>query len=59
MGVNADPETPGKMCGDVDYANVLPAARAAAPSPGGVGLITTALLCRHIIEAAEKTAANA
>lgn len=54
VGINADPENPGKMCGDVDYANVLPAARAAAPSPGGVGLVTTALLCRHVIEAAEK-----
>lgn len=54
VGVNADPENPGKMCGDVDYANVLPVAAAAAPSPGGVGLVTTALLCRHIIEAAEK-----
>lgn len=54
VGVNADPENPGKMCGDVDHAGVLPHVRAAAPSPGGVGLITTALLCRHIIEAAER-----
>ena len=53
VGVNADPQNPGKMCGDVDYAAVMPKVRAAAPSPGGVGLITTALLCRHIIEAAE------
>lgn len=55
VGINSDPENPGKMCGDVDYANVLPAAAAAAPSPGGVGLVTTALLCRHIIESAERT----
>lgn len=54
VGINADPENPGKMCGDVDHAAVLPIAAAAAPSPGGVGLVTTALLCRHIIEAAEK-----
>lgn len=55
VGINADPQNPGKMCGDVDYANVMPVAAAAAPSPGGVGLITTALLCRHVIEAAERT----
>lgn len=55
VGINADPENPGKMCGDVDYAKIMPAAAAAAPSPGGVGLVTTALLCRHVIEAAERT----
>lgn len=55
VGINTDPQNPGKMCGDVDFANVMPAAAAAAPSPGGVGLITTALLCRHVIEAAEMT----
>lgn len=54
VGINSDPENTGKMCGDVDYANVLPAAAAAAPSPGGVGLVTTALLCRHVIESAER-----
>lgn len=56
VGVNADPENPGKMCGDVDYANVLPKVAAATPVPGGVGLVTTDILCRHIIEAAEKAA---
>lgn len=58
VGINADPQNPGKMCGDVDYAEVMPAAAAAAPSPGGVGLVTTALLCRHIIQAAERATNN-
>lgn len=53
VGINADPANPGKMCGDVDHSGVLPIVAAAAPSPGGIGLITTALLCRHVIEAAE------
>jgi methylenetetrahydrofolate dehydrogenase (NADP+)/methenyltetrahydrofolate cyclohydrolase len=56
VGVNADPENPGKMCGDVDYANVLPKVAACTPVPGGVGLVTTATLCRHVIEAAERAA---
>lgn len=53
VGVNPDPANPGKMCGDVDYAAAQAVTAAASPVPGGVGLVTTAILCRHIIEACE------
>ena len=54
VGVNDDPENPGKMCGDVNYAAAKETAAAATPAPGGVGLVTTAILCQHIIEASEQ-----
>lgn len=56
VGMNPDPENPGKMCGDVAYEEALEPAAAITPVPGGVGLVTTALLCRHVIEAAENLA---
>lgn len=54
VGVNADPENPGKICGDVDFAAAEETVAAASPVPGGVGLVTTAVLCRHVVEAAER-----
>ena len=42
------------MCGDVDFASVEPVCGAITPVPGGVGSVTTAILCRHVIEAAER-----
>lgn len=56
VGVNADPANPGKMCGDVNYAAAQEICAAATPAPGGVGLVTTAILCQHIIEASEQNA---
>lgn len=56
VGMNPDPENPGKMCGDLDYEGACGIVEAATPVPGGVGLVTTALLCRHVIEAATKAA---
>lgn len=46
----------GKLCGDVDFAAVEPVAAAITPVPGGVGSVTTAILAKHVVEAAEKTA---
>lgn len=52
VGINVDSE--GNMCGDVDFVNVEPKCAAITPVPGGVGSMTTAVLCKHLIEAAEK-----
>ena len=52
VGVHPGPD--GTLCGDV-------AAEAAAldvaltPVPGGVGSVTSAVLCKHTVQAAEKT----
>ena len=56
VGVNASPE--GGICGDVCFAQVEPAVRAISPVPGGVGAVTTAVLCKHVIEAAERALAK-
>jgi methylenetetrahydrofolate dehydrogenase (NADP+)/methenyltetrahydrofolate cyclohydrolase len=49
VGTNATPE--GGLAGDVD-ARVAEIAGALSPVPGGVGPVTTALLLRHVTEAA-------
>jgi methylenetetrahydrofolate dehydrogenase (NADP+)/methenyltetrahydrofolate cyclohydrolase len=48
VGTNA---APGGLAGDVDPA-VAGVAAALSPVPGGVGPVTTALLLRHVVEAA-------
>ena len=49
VGTNATPD--GGLAGDVDPA-VAEVAGALSPVPGGVGPVTTALLLRHVVEAA-------
>ena len=49
VGTNATPD--GGLAGDVDPA-VAAVAGALTPVPGGVGPVTTALLLRHVVEAA-------
>ena len=44
-----------KLVGDVDFDAVEPIVSAISPVPAGVGSVTTAVLCTHVIEAAEKT----
>lgn len=44
----------GKMCGDVDFAEVSEIVDAITPVPGGVGSVTTAVLLEHVVDAAEK-----
>ena len=51
VGINASPD--GGLCGDVQYDAVEPLVRALTPAPAGVGSVTTAVLCKHVIEAAE------
>ena len=53
VGIHVNVE--GKLCGDVNYEAVEPIVRAVTPVPGGVGSVTTAVLAKHVVEAAEKT----
>lgn len=46
----------GKLCGDVDFAAVEPVVEAITPVPAGVGAVTTAVLAKHVVEAAERAA---
>ncbi|MBF6354209.1 bifunctional 5,10-methylenetetrahydrofolate dehydrogenase/5,10-methenyltetrahydrofolate cyclohydrolase [Nocardia higoensis] len=52
VGTNESPD--GGIVGDVDAASVQGKAASLSPVPGGVGPVTTALLMRHVVEAAEK-----
>ena len=44
----------GGMQGDCDFAAVEPIVGAITPVPGGVGTVTTSVLMKHVIEAAER-----
>ena len=50
VGINVDEN--GKLCGDVDYDTIQDKAQAATPVPGGVGAVTTAVLAKHLAQAA-------
>ncbi len=50
VGMNRDEQ--GKLCGDVDYAEVEPVAGAITPVPGGVGPMTIAMLMQNTLTAA-------
>lgn len=52
VGINVDEE--GKLCGDVNFDEAEPKADKITPVPGGVGSVTTAVLMKHVIEAAGK-----
>ena len=51
VGMNRDEN--GKLCGDVDFDAVCEVAEAVSPVPGGVGLMTVAMLMQNCITAAE------
>ena len=53
VGINWD-EDAGKLVGDVDFVAAEPVVNAITPVPGGVGAVTTAILAKHVIEAAER-----
>lgn len=57
IGINKDEK--GKMCGDVDFQNILSKAKWITPVPGGVGPMTITMLLHNTINAAEKTVLNA
>jgi methylenetetrahydrofolate dehydrogenase (NADP+)/methenyltetrahydrofolate cyclohydrolase len=50
VGINRDEN--GKLCGDVDFENVLPWASYITPVPGGVGPMTIAMLMKNTYHAA-------
>ncbi|MFC2638290.1 MAG: bifunctional methylenetetrahydrofolate dehydrogenase/methenyltetrahydrofolate cyclohydrolase FolD [Mitsuokella sp.] len=45
---------PKKLVGDVDFAHVKEVAGAITPVPGGVGLLTVAMLMENVVQAAER-----
>jgi len=53
VGINVGAD--GNLCGDVKFEAAAPVVRAITPVPAGVGAVTTAVLAKHVIEAAEKT----
>lgn len=52
VGINVDEN--GKLCGDVDYDSIQKLASMATPVPGGVGAVTTAVLAKHLVQAAQR-----
>jgi methylenetetrahydrofolate dehydrogenase (NADP+)/methenyltetrahydrofolate cyclohydrolase len=50
-GINV---TPKGIVGDVDVESVSPIAAALSPVPGGIGAVTTELLLRNVLTAAER-----
>ncbi|HIZ18224.1 MAG TPA: bifunctional 5,10-methylenetetrahydrofolate dehydrogenase/5,10-methenyltetrahydrofolate cyclohydrolase [Candidatus Olsenella stercoravium] len=54
VGINWD-ERSARLVGDVDYDAVSGVVDAITPVPGGVGSVTTAVLARHVVEAAERS----
>ena len=57
VGMNRRPAD-GKLCGDVDFADVEPVASAITPVPGGVGPMTITMLLKNTFTAARKQGAK-
>ena len=53
VGINPDPDRPGKYCGDVAFDAVEPIVEKITPVPGGVGSVTTMVLCKQTVMACE------
>lgn len=53
-GINV---TPSGIAGDADAESIAAVAGAATPVPGGIGVVTTALLLRNVVTAAEARSA--
>lgn len=56
VGINWDEEA-GKLVGDVDFESAEPKVSAITPVPRGIGSVTTAVLAKHLVEAAERSLA--
>ncbi|MBF7096888.1 bifunctional 5,10-methylenetetrahydrofolate dehydrogenase/5,10-methenyltetrahydrofolate cyclohydrolase [Alkalibacter mobilis] len=52
VGINFDKD--GKMCGDVDFDNIVDKASMITPVPGGVGSVTTSVLAKNVIKACKQ-----
>lgn len=59
VGINDDPDNPGHICGDIDYETAEQIVAAISPVPGGIGSITSAIMCAHVIDACAKSCAAA
>lgn len=51
VGINVDEN--GMLCGDVNFGQIEDKVFMATPVPGGVGAVTTAVLAKHVLEAAK------
>jgi methylenetetrahydrofolate dehydrogenase (NADP+)/methenyltetrahydrofolate cyclohydrolase len=58
IDVGTNPTEDGGLVGDVDADAVADTVEAITPVPGGVGPVTTALLLRNVVVAAERAAAT-
>ncbi len=56
VGINWD-EAAGKLVGDVDFDAVEASVAAITPVPRGVGSVTTAVLAKHVVQAAQRSLA--
>ena len=50
VGINIDEN--GKLCGDVAADTLEEKSGKLTPVPGGVGVVTTAVLAKHLVQAA-------
>jgi methylenetetrahydrofolate dehydrogenase (NADP+)/methenyltetrahydrofolate cyclohydrolase len=50
VGINVGSD--GKLCGDVDFDAVAPKCSFITPVPGGVGTVTSSVLAKHVVRAA-------
>ena len=50
VGINVGSD--GKLCGDVDFEAVAPKIASITPVPGGVGTVTSSVLAKHVVRAA-------
>jgi len=50
VGINVGSD--GKLCGDVDFDAVAPKTASITPVPGGVGTVTSSVLAKHVVRAA-------
>ena len=53
VGINFNDD--GDMAGDVDFEAVEGIVQAITPVPGGVGTVTTSVLMKHVVEAAQRS----
>ena len=56
VGINVDEN--GMLCGDVNFGQIEDKVFMATPVPGGVGAVTTAVLAKHVLEAAKRRRAG-
>lgn len=54
VGINVDDA--GNLCGDVDFDAAEPVVAAITPVPGGIGTVTTSVLVKHVVVAAQRAA---